>query len=389
MTRRRCVGPDTRLCARVRALVSLLFLLSGIALGAVGALAVEPVPRRDSPVALNAKIVWVASDRVVLASSDSLGVEESDALQFFDRKKPVASGVVTRIYEPGLVAARVTSGSLGGVKKLDHLRVFASRPDTPSPRLLRVGYPSARRSNALFRCATMRFRTPSGYRADATDGRRLIRGEIPDPPWPDTLVAQEFDESGDEEIAFERGELDIAIFWPGELSSSERARLDERNHILAPRATGLLAGAFQPVKSANADGTVLVDSARLESMNRDLFGGDLALIPESSVPNPDRSSAGKTRTSIQADRSSPGWQALERSLNKDPRPLAGSMEGGSIRVMYLDRSPENAPSDSTLTWLFRVRCPVLFPSSLRRVIERWHGESLVDLLDCHSSTGAR
>jgi len=389
-TRRGCVGADTRVRAAAHA-GALLLLFGSLAFGCAGASAAVAaswlVSSSDSSIVLNARVVWVASNRVVLAAGDSLGVERWDRLLFLDRKKPIATGMVTRIYEPGLVAANVVSGSLLRVNKLDHIRVFVMRPYAPVPQLLRVGYPSARRSNALFRCATMRFRTPPGYRADVANGRRLILDRSPDPPWPDTLVAEEFDESGDEEIAFERGELDLAIFWPGELSSSERARLNEGNHILAPRATGVLAGAYQPSPSTKASGTVLVDRARLESINRDLFGGDLAPIPGSSVPDRDRSFVTKTRAPIQVDRGCPGWQTLERVLNKDPRPLGGSVEGGSIRVMYLDLSPESAPPDSTMTWLFRVRCPVLLAPSRYRVMER--GENLLDFLDCQSSAGSR
>jgi len=382
-----CVARNTRPHAWVRAIAALPLLLAGLVWFSGYVSATETAT--DSVVVLDAKVVWVTADRAVLASSDSIAVEEYDALEFLDRKKPVATGVVARIYEPGMLAARITSGSLHG-KKLDHIRVFASHPVAPTPRLLRVGYPSARRANLLFRCTRTAFHVPSGYRADATNLQRFLRDGAADPPWPDTLSIQAFDESGDEEIAFERGELDIAVFWPGELSASERARLDERNHILTPRATGVLAATFVPSASRSASGIVLADSTGLESMNRDLFGGDLAMIRSyAGLLSPSVSRDGTAKHPVRVDHACPGWQVLERALNKPPQPIAGSSATGSIRVAYYDRSPADAPSDSATAWLFRVRCPVLFIPSLRRVLERWHGESVVDLFACEPSEGVR
>src|SRR5205814_1296313 len=42
-------------------------------------------------------------------------------------------------------------------------------------------------------------------------------------PWPDTIMVGLFGETSDEEIALERGELDVAVFWPGEASARLRA----------------------------------------------------------------------------------------------------------------------------------------------------------------------
>src|SRR5262245_6032043 len=90
-TRPERVGADTRLRAAGRRRRWLPLVAAGLAFFYVPALAAEPVSG-DSPVALNAKVVWIASDRVVLAANDSLGIEEWDALRFFDGKKSVASG---------------------------------------------------------------------------------------------------------------------------------------------------------------------------------------------------------------------------------------------------------------------------------------------------------
>lgn len=380
-----CVALDTKPHKRVRAAVRLVVLLiigftfRGTPTDAQDSEALK----RNGFVPLDAKVVWAASDRAVLASRDSLTIEELDALLFFDHKKEVASGVVTRIFEPGVVAARLRSGSLDKVKKLDHIRVFVSRTQT-APALVRIGYPSARRSNALFRCGSVGFGIHPYYRPGSTDLRHFLRDWSDEGPLPDTLAVQEFDESGDEEIAFERGELDIAIFWPGELSSSERDHLDPTNHLLALRKADRVAATFVPSKSSGAHGAVLVDRAGLESMNRDLFGGDLAL--EDGIRSASDAMGTKSYEAMtRVDRGCPGWQALERKLNTSPRPLTTTAPTGSIRVFYTS----DPKADSTTTRLFRVRCPVLFHPSLRRVLDRLRGDRLVDLIECRPSEDGR
>jgi len=101
---------------------------------------------------------------------------------------------------------------------------------------LRVGVPAQHRWNLLFVCdapaSPPRFGS-AAYVRDSLDtsGERWLR--VPQPAVdsagamaPDTLVVRAFDEATDEEIAFERGELDAAVFWPGELSA--RMRFDAR-----------------------------------------------------------------------------------------------------------------------------------------------------------------
>src|SRR6185436_8262628 len=111
----------------------------------------------------------------------------------------------------------------------------AAAPDTgPSVPLvrvatLRVGLPSPRRSNLLFTCdaalAVPRIGSAT-YARDTLDatGRRWLRVPAPSPESvgtraPDTLSVRAFEDATDEEIALERGELDAAVFWPGELSA--------------------------------------------------------------------------------------------------------------------------------------------------------------------------
>ena len=97
-----------------------------------------------------------------------------------------------------------------------------------APPVLRVGYPSPPRSSLLFECGSVALQLPQDgrYWVESIEGRtyRFIRerGVESSAPWPDTLLLRLFDDVDDEEIALERGELDVAVFWPGEASAHIR-----------------------------------------------------------------------------------------------------------------------------------------------------------------------
>ena len=94
---------------------------------------------------------------------------------------------------------------------------------------LRVGLPAAGRASLLFACDASPGAPRIGsatYVADSLDAsrHRWLRADqtASDSAGmlaPDTLVVRACAEATDEEIAFERGELDAAVFWPGELSA--------------------------------------------------------------------------------------------------------------------------------------------------------------------------
>ncbi|HEU4724548.1 MAG TPA: hypothetical protein VFU59_04525, partial [Candidatus Eisenbacteria bacterium] len=181
------------------------------------------------------------------------------------RKTVAAVAIVERI-EGGLIVGRVQSGSLERERRLERLRVRLVRRALPAPASLRVGMPSAARAALRFGCGAWTLRSPAvaSYRiepagrlafrmtregsrdslaaaASAADGRAAAI-------WPDTLHVSLFDDAADEEIALERGDLDVALFGPGELSA--RLRNDPRwqNRLFADG--GALADA-----SADSSGT--------------------------------------------------------------------------------------------------------------------------------------
>lgn len=219
-------GRSSRLAAFIGAVLLLLATLPRFA-------AAEPAP-------LDARVVWVRGPYAYVAASDSLAISPFSRLTFTMKSKPVATAEVERSVDGGMVVVRITSGSLAAVKHLDRLRILAERPDRP--RLLRVGYPSATRANLNFARDSMAFATLRGYVLEGeAPSLRLIRN--PDDlfveRWPDTLLIRTFDDATDQEIALERGELDVAMFWPGELSSRMREHPRWKDRLSWPFDRGL------------------------------------------------------------------------------------------------------------------------------------------------------
>ena len=182
-------------------------------------------PRAESAERHDARVLWVHAPHVYLAAPDSGAPEEGARLRFEERGKRIAEGEVVRVLDSTLVAAIVTSGSLRSVKKLERLRVTIEAPLVRPLSLLRIGFPGAARASGESPCDRRQLRLPSPpglYRDEAAGERswRLVRDStvVADHPWPDTLAIRIFEESTDEEIALERGDIDAALFLSGEPS---------------------------------------------------------------------------------------------------------------------------------------------------------------------------
>jgi hypothetical protein len=179
------------------------------------------------PVEVGAIVLAVRESRVYLEVPPAAALQSGLTITLLFGERAIATAVITRVYESEFAVATLSSGSLAGVANLEGLRVTVDRHPTP-PALLRLGYPSSRRVTTAFACRKARL-SPTlealGYRAvSRSNPHRLVRDTsiTTGSPWPDTLLVQFFDESADEEIALERGELDVAVFWPGELSKHMR-----------------------------------------------------------------------------------------------------------------------------------------------------------------------
>ena len=239
MTRSGCVSGDT-VTRRARGCASALLCAASLLL----AVAAHAEPRQ-----LHAIVVWTRADLIYVVAPDSNELVSGMSLHVMHGKREVAAAAITRMLEPRLAVARLSSGSLANEKRLDKLRVRGEAPVVVRATKLRVGLPGRGRTNLLFACAQVGVSPTLGSTSYGVDSLgagqyRLVRvpGATDASPAPDTLLVRQFSDVADQEIALERGELDVAVFWPGELSA--RMRDHERWSFAARgvRARGVLAG---------------------------------------------------------------------------------------------------------------------------------------------------
>ena len=302
-------------------------------------------------------------------TSDSLALGDGARITFVFKHTSVATGEVARAAGDGVVVARLTSGALPREKDLGRVQILAE--PAPAPRSLRVAYPSSRRATLFFTCDRQRLEMPfppGSYRAD-TVGRvvRIVRDASmrPAPAWPETLTLMSFDEAADEEIAIERGEVDVAVFWPGELSSHMRPPPAGLVRVSAPMRRGRVVAGDASLPSHRSSPAVLIDDSLLTALNRELFRGDLEEDWHAAIPAGTPAPGAR----YEVDPDCPGRAVLERFLARaqgspsarDPRPR--------VRLTYLDASPDmsvdlaGGPAD-----VFGFTCQVLVDARLARCV---------------------
>jgi len=370
----------------------------GTAMGALIALLVlGGSARADSaggaaPTELRAKVVWAHAGRAYLASENPLPIVEGDILKFYDGRKVAAEGAVSSVFDGTLAIARIKSGSLDSMKKLDRLRITSEHPHLRPVDVMRIGIPS--RSNLLFACGTPSVRSPlprAAYRGEAISMRSFVlardKSDAATAQWPDTLLIRLFDEATDQEIALERGELDAAVFWPGELSTQMRESPRWRDFSYGARSRVVLSALLS--RDAANSRLAPADTSALLWLNESVFRGDLtpwdrtsgsavALAPPATNPPapPHR---------FEVDRSLPGWQPIERAL-RGSGASSSSAGSGAVRVALLASSA--TPSDPV--WFsFAVRCPVLSSPDLRGYLRTLGPDALASIVDCAIARGAQ
>jgi hypothetical protein len=326
-------------------------------------------------------VIWAHGDRAYLVARDSVSVTVGSSLRFFDKKKEVASGMVLVIEDSTLVVAKITTGNLARVKRLDRIRVDAELAPWVRTKL-RIGMPSRERTQPFFECRQLAL-NPGAYEviADTSQGSRtLVRPRTKG--LPDTLVVRQFSDAADEEIALERGEIDAAVFWPGEASA----------HI---RETMQWTGMPKPVRTRGAIGVILSDKAdaygivtaglpenvdeSLTRLNADLFRGDLEPIRN------DQPISSPANWSFKVDSRLPGRERIRKALG----PLARPSQGAEVMLLtYFDEAINGSTLGDTKPslWLFHVGCPVISRPELRPYIESIDLSAIVNLFDCETSS---
>jgi hypothetical protein len=253
----------------------------------------------------------------------------------------------------------------------------ASAPDTASATArvstLRVGLPAQGRANLLFACDA-----PATAPAGMLPETLLVSAsEVV------VLARRAFEEATDEEIALERGELDVAVFWPGELSARMRSDTRFREPSLGLRSRGVL------VCVAGAGDTLAPPAADMEALNREAFAGDLQ--PWSALAGPGPGEGPPARYTV--DRTVPGAKHLERILTREARP------GGArtLKLVYLDQlvmGGEAAGEAAREAWrapgvtsLFAIRCPVLAQPEARAAVDAIGAHAFAEMAPCAEGTG--
>jgi hypothetical protein len=327
-----------------------------------------------SPNSQMPRVVWLSGSRAYVALRDSTAVLAGDRVRFQRDGRTVASGIVARVEHGELAQVQVTSGPLGSERELLRTTVVVERASVAKPSTLRIGLPSAARGTAFFSCRRLGVRPQwpdSAYRADAPSSRtaRFVRDpRIPlDKPWPDTLVVRFYDESADEEIAIERAELDVAVFWPSELSSHMRTSPRWSSPLMGIRTRGVVALVWDDPSSIDPAALEREKAGTFAALNRDLFHGDLLLLEAS---DPDSGGPSDLRPRFLVDPRCPGRAELQRYLDRwVPAPT-----NGVVRIEY--------QVDRTGSPLFAIRCPVVSRPDLRAYLSALGPDRVADLMDC-------
>lgn len=379
----------------------------GSAAVALGSLCLTACAARG-PASLTPKVVWVTGERAYVASRDSTALAPDDSVSFELRGKTIAIGTVSSVGQGEMATVAISSGSLAGERNFGRLRVVISRPLVKAPSLLRIGYPAARRSAPFFACPEVGI-LKRGYRSErlGEQGYRMVRDPSValDAAWADTLEVRLFSEAVDEEIALESGRLDIAIFWPGELSPSMRDNPRWHGFSTGVWKWGLVALSWG-IGDAPESGDEL---DAFDSLNRDLFRGDLVPLWGSvrgraaadSLPavRVDEYPPFPERAKIQRylDRRGKGWSPrgpapparAARLFYLGPANAAWDSLGHDVvealRSGVFSPSFRQNLSDHRIVPLFAIHCPVVCAPGLRAHVRAMGPDSLVDPFLCQPS----
>ena len=378
--------------------------LAAVLFASVPTLLLGP-PAAAEPKPLNAEVVWVRANRAHIASTDSIPVEVGDLLEFQVRGKTKAAGTVAEIHEAGLVTARITSGSLDREKKLRDVRVRAEAAPLPRITTLRVGVPAPARRCALLGCSTYweqySWNAPHGYRPAPLAGTRIpgfvrVDSIALRPEWPDTMVLVLFDDAMDQEIGVERGDVDLAVFWPGEpFQDRPPRRGDWHNLVFGTRQRGVVAR-IQFAGGGNLasppPGPNTVSDSVLAVLNREVFSGDLLPLsgewPQGAqyrafpLGGPmDAALARGTANAKNVERETGILSYLDARIDQ-PESLRVEARARLLLLPPEIRRSAERGDPIVVTPLFRLRYPILTKPPTNRLIRALGPDTFAEMLDC-------
>jgi len=340
---------------------------------------VVPLAASAEPSELSVRVVWTRGSRAYVAARDSGVLAPGLALTFLDRRRVVATGAIDGMLDGTLASVRLGTGSLERIKRIDRLRVLAEPFERRAWPVLRVGCPRGSRENLVVDCASASIEFPFApdlYRVEpfGEDAWRGVRQPATGTreAWPETLVVRLFADAIDEEIALERGELDIAVFWPGEPSARLRGgplRFGTRaSSVIAVERAGLHAGL-----------------ARLASANAELFGGDLELLAD-TLAFEIADASGVVPPGFAVDLSLPGHTRIEHFLNGGAT-LFLRGKPAPLRVTRIENRAATGDSlagEPARRWLpfFAIRAPIAGSAAALDYLDALDAGAFADLVRC-------
>jgi len=373
----------------------------------VAIVAVAPLPLQDAGAKVSAKsprVVWHEGDRFYVASPDSGAIATGMVVRVLDRGREIARGEATRVIDGRMASVRITGGVLGKDGRLDRLEVRIDPAAPMESRALRLGFPAPSRSGLAFACADAGLdltALPRAYLAETlgVDSFRLLAADSGRVAmsWPETLLVRLYGDRADEEIALERGELDVAVFWPGEPSARLRESASGFETLLGDRGRGVLAALVAPQDSTQTK-RIAPDMAAL---NAEMFGGDLRPwagsepVIDTSKPadsmGPGGASIGPARDvrgpRYTVDDAMPGRRPIERFLARRGGAPARP-DDRAVRLTYVDvpvapaDSLESAWRERGMLPLFTVRCPVTCGPEVAGTLRVLGADAFANLLRC-------
>jgi len=324
-------------------------------------------------------VVWSAGHTAYVASRVGGALAVGDSIEFIEGRHTVAAGRVASLGQGEMATVAISSGDFAGVKDLKHVTVRVHRPAlTPIDRL-RLGFPSAKRGTAFFTCRRVELSAPAAFASRDSGATTIFTRDSSSAspgPWPRRLDARRFDDVADEEIALERGEIDVAIFWPGELST--RLRKDPRwsDFAMGMRSRGTVAVEW----TGREDLLPVAAEDVYDAVNRDAFRNDLVLTGTLAESHGDSATLATVR--FEVDPRCPGHREIQRILDR-VAPARTPTPSRHARLFYLDQ-----PHDPDDWWggqvvpIFDIRCPVVSAPELRAYVHALSPDSLVNMIDC-------
>jgi hypothetical protein len=311
------------------------------------------------------RAVWARGASAYVDAGDSAAAP-GDRIVFMSHGKTIAEATVTRVDPGGLALVTLTVGSLAKQRRLDRVRVFIEKHPPFAPTSLTIGCPAPGKRRALLGCAAEpppANPPPAGYRLRSQNATSYRLERDPGPPsrWPDTLTVRWFEDPADEGIAFDRGEIDVALFWPGELLASTREQPRWQGTRLGARLHGVIvafaAGSCGPSPPSSRAPSA-ADTAMIAGLSG-YFRGDVVpwAVAHADSGRPALGRDALPRLVADVDPECEGLVSAARYLN---RTSGAQAAGGCLRLTYLGAA-RRAPDSLALAIAGYVRSAAFAP----------------------------